>query len=230
MANTCISFGRRLGIAALVIATAAAPASAIVFDFNEQTPTAIAGSGSETGLLGALSSQAEGVALLVTRTVAGFDAAQIDSPDIFPPSWPPVVLDPLAFATTDDYFVGNFSEPMTSVSVSFTDFLQDEDLVTLEAFSDPDAGGTSIDFDSTVWPITSLSPDFVTLTVTGAAIRSIRFRGGSAGNPNSMYADNVVATPTPEPALDLALPAAAAALVSLRRGRTGRLGRSAGSR
>ena len=216
MAKIRVRFALRLGIASLLLASAAAPASAVVFDFNEQTPTAIAGSGNEAGMLDALQSTVEGVTLVVVRTVASFDAAVAD-PVQYPPGWSPIVLDPFASATTDDFFVGTFSEPMASVSVSLTDFLQDEDLVTLEAFAEPDPGGAPVDLDSAVWSIDSFSPDLVTLTVTGDAIRSVRFRGGSAGFPNSMYADDVVATPSPEPTLGLALPAATAALLALAR-------------
>jgi hypothetical protein len=216
--------GVRRGLLALAAAACGPPPAAaaeVVFDFEELTPTAIAGAGS--GALASATSTRDGLVLTVSRSGGtGFDLAVVGGAS-FPAGWGGRALDPFAHETTDDSFVADLSAPVASVSLEATDFLEDDDLLVLEAYPEPGAGGTLLDADDAAWSAASTSPAFVAVAVASdTPIRSIRFRGGSAGFPNSMFVDNVTVTPVPAPVAGACGVGAAAALGLVARRRRAR--------
>jgi hypothetical protein len=210
-----MALGNRLAAAALFAAGLFAPAASaeLLFDFEEHTVTAFVNPG--PGALTSLASERDGLTLTIVRSSGlGFDVG-FAAPGSFAPGWGFKTLDPFAFQTGDDFFVGTFSEGVAAVTLEAADFLEDQDFLTLEGFAGPGATGDLVDDAIEMWSSLSTAPDFETVTVQAdlRAIRSIRFRGGSAGFPNSMFVDNVSVTPLPEPGA-AALAAAVAAMLA----------------
>lgn len=147
----------------------------------------------------------------LTRTSgAKFDFAGPDTlgnAGLLPASWGRGCFDPFFSQTTDDFMQAEFlSATYGSVSIDFGDFGGDVDNIVLEAWSG--VGGSLLatatyngyNFE-TFSPLTS-----VTLTVvSNQPIGMVRFRGGDSTFKNSMYMDNIVAGPVPEPATMVAL-------------------------
>lgn len=120
-----------------------------------------------------------------------------------PPGWGQVALSPFNEEGADDFFVAQFSQPISSLSLEMSDFGDDSpDFLVLEVYSSADATGTPLATEAGSW--SSSIPDATSLSWNssgGQAARSARFRGGSSDFPNSMYVDNVSVTlAIPEPA------------------------------
>ncbi len=142
-----------------------------------------------------------------------------------PASWGTTSLDPF-FDRTQGYFQMTFSAPITSFSVEAGDFGFDQDEVWLHAYED--------DFDSTVLgsahytyaAADSLAANNIltaNLNAQGQGFRTVVW-GAADYDPdgqllglNSVYYDNIVVTPVPEPATLGALLLGLAALARRRR-------------
>lgn len=201
---------KRLAFAVVLGVVAAGSQAAIVFDFEEFSPTA-------GGALTTLSSTKSGITMTVTRSGGGgFDIFDLSS-NTFPVSWDNRALDPFANGAAD-FFVANFSTAINGVDVEMTDFGADADTLTLEAYSGANGTGTLLGTSTFDFGFAS-APDYAAVSVlSNSPILSIRFRGGSNVAANSMYIDNIAIQPVPEPATLAAL-AAGVGLVLRRRRR-----------
>jgi hypothetical protein len=201
---------KRLAFAVLIGVVAAGSQAAIVFDFEEFSPTS-------GGTLTTLSSTQSGITMTVTRSGgAGFDIANLPT-GMFPVSWDTRALDPFANGS-NDFFVANFSTAITGVDVEMTDFGADSDVMVLEAYSGANGTGSLLGTSTFTWGLNS-SPNYAAVSISSTSpILSIRFRGGSTQGANSMYVDNIAIQPVPEPATLAAL-AAGVGLVLRRRRR-----------
>jgi hypothetical protein len=189
---------------------------AVTFDFEELTPTYIDidGGDDRPGALTNLTSMKSGITIDVFRegniefdTVDNTSALQILKPVV---EFGNVSLDPFADLLKDpppnSAFIVNFSVPVSSVSVAMGDYNsifdgppQDDDVLTLEAYSLANATGTLLDGDQidlpdTPAPAGSFSFETLFVAATGECIRSILMIGGSVGiGPNSVFYDSIVA-------------------------------------
>jgi hypothetical protein len=105
--------------------------------------------------------------------------------------------------TANDWFIADFSTPVTAFEFEYGDFGADSDQAVLEVWSGANATGTLI---------ATVTSDFLTRTIpsydalgwnnagTSNVARSFKFRAGSANFPNSVYYDNFAAEAVPEPA------------------------------
>ncbi|MCB8933327.1 MAG: PEP-CTERM sorting domain-containing protein [Fimbriimonadaceae bacterium] len=207
-------------LVSLVVASFAGAHAYSLFDFESEAATSDIGSGSP-GALTSVTMTDNGLTLELYREGgATFDIWDATSTEgFFPLTWETRVLDPFANLTTDDWFIGNFSSAVKQVEVEMTDFGSDEDELVMEVYSGLDATGTLIATKTLSWGGNS-SPSYMALgwssVFESGAARSIRFRGGVPDFPNSMYYDNIAATPVPEPASFAALLLGGAALLRRR--------------
>jgi hypothetical protein len=219
MRQPCTVRRLRCAVLALAAVCALAPAAAaeIVFDFEELPPTSVANGGS--GALGSLVSEREGLTLTVIRSAGGvFDLGFVAAPQ-HPIEFGTRALDPFWLEEIDDWFVGTFSQPVTSVALDATDFAEDQDQLELYAYAGPIGTGDFVASALVFWSAADSSPDFTTASVAAVSeevpIVSIRFRGGSpTAYPNSMFIDNIRVLPVPEPGAGALGVAAAMALAT----------------
>lgn len=190
-----------------------------LFDFESEAATS-SGSLGTPGALTSLTMTDAGLTLTLYRQGgASFDIWDTSSfAGTFPLTFDRRALDPFANQTTNDWFIGNFSSVVSQVEVEMTDFGGDDDVLVLEVYSGLDATGTLIATSTLTWGPNS-SPNYMGVgwssVFNPGAARSIRFRGGSSGFPNSMYYDNIAAVP--EPASIAALLLGSAALLRRRK-------------
>ena len=201
----------------MVLSLTSFAAAQSTFGFEE-----FPGTNGDPGVYTTISSTVGGLTLTITRSQGQkFDVQDTTATLGWPPTWGNRCLSPFFKGTDDDYFIGNFSAPLTSVSLEMTDFGMDSDTCVLNAYSGLNGSGTLLGTDSKVWG-TDSSPNFLTLNVAGSSppIQSITFVGGSTIGPNSMYVDNIIgsgASPTvPEPMTLSLLGIGAAALLRRR--------------
>ena len=182
----------------------------VTFDFEELPPTYvdIGGGDPRPGVLTGLASEKSRIRIVVFRegnvefdlvdNTAGF---QIIKPLV---EYGAVSLDPF-FDFSDSAFIVNFSVPVSSVSVAMGDYNtrigapeQDNDVLTLEAYSLANATGTLLDNDQIDLPdtpaeVNSFSFETLFVATAGECIRSILMIGGSEGiGPNSVFYDSIV--------------------------------------
>lgn len=207
---------KALIVSALMAACLATAQAYSLFDFEEFTST------NETGGYTSVSSTKGGLTLDIYRSSGtAFDITDTTfggTSNPFPLTWDAKCLDPFFAPTTNDYFVGNFSSAVSAVELEMTDFAQDSDMMEMFVFSGSDGSGTLLATVTHFWDMDS-SPNWAGLgwngVANGESAMSIVFRGGSEEFPNSMFVDNIAATPVPEPATLLAL--GLGAVVLLRR-------------
>ena len=165
--------------------------------------------GTSGGALTSLSQTDEGLTMTLTRTSgAAFDVLNTTpfrgTSFQFPLQWRNRVLDPFANQSIDDWFIADFSTPVTAFEFEYGDFGADSDQAVLEVWSGPNATGTLI---------TTVTSDFLTRRIpsydalgwnnagnSAVAAQSFKFRAGSANFQNSVYYDNFAAEAVPEPA------------------------------
>ncbi|MBC8101334.1 MAG: hypothetical protein H7Z41_01935 [Cytophagales bacterium] len=200
------SFFASLSIITAALCVSATSAFAQTFDFEGQRATSTPGA--PTGSYTVLTETAGGVTLTLFREGnTPFDIATA-SPNgsQFPPIFGARTLNPFA-NTVGSAFIGNFSAPLSGVSVQFGDFPPraglrgDEDVFTLQAFSGADATGISLGSTTVTYTAAlNFSNDIGVASLSGLpGIRSIRFIGGSVPGPNSVYYDNIRVTLAPDP-------------------------------
>jgi hypothetical protein len=195
-------------------------AATILFDFEDQVAT----SGPSEGDLPFLVMSSLGLEVRLSRTSgAPFDIFDTSVSSRFPTGWGDRTLDPFAdVAHVDDRWLLVFSQPIRSFSIQFGDFGGDDDSpVNLLAFDDPAGLGNLIDKDTAAWPEGMGFPEFGTLNVSGAGIRSVLFWSefvDAAIFPNSLLWDNLLleteTQPAPEPRFEWFFSLAIAALVA----------------
>jgi hypothetical protein len=190
---------RRAALAAALglVAPLTAPA-AITFDFEEQTVDILPGFSSLVSLQGG-----------VTVTITNGNGNNLQVWDLTPFGRPASWLSRTIGNNLPDFgtIIFNFDQDVSDVSIEFGDYDRDDDeTVSLEAFSGADGTGVSLGSDSVSYPAgldIGLNPetDFRTLSIVGGGIRSLVFTGGGSG-PGSLFVDNLVvntATAVPEP-------------------------------
>lgn len=171
------------------------------FDFESTPPTFVSPPDTvRPGALTLLSLTDGGLTIDIYR-VGGVAFDIVDNSAAFqggkPPSWGARSLDPF-FDPGPSAFIANFSIPVLDVSIEFGDYGADSDTMILEAYAGPDGTGPLVAVDVVVYG-TAGFPTFATASVSGPPILSIKFIGGSSGFPNSVFYDNITATPVPEP-------------------------------
>jgi len=165
--------------------------------------------GTSGGALTSLSQTDDGLTMTLTRSTGiGFDVINTvpfkGTGLQFPLQWRNRSLNPFANSAANDWFVADFSSPITAFEFEFGDFGQDADQATLEVWSGANATGTLI---TTVTgdPYTLSLPSYDALGWNNAGnsavvAKSFRFRAGTSSFPNSVYYDNFAAEAVPEPA------------------------------
>lgn len=144
----------------------------------------------------------------------------------FPPSWGSRSLDPFG-NTTDDWFVINFNQAIETFSIQFGDFGADVDDIELEGYTGLDGTGDLADSNSFTGYEGNMDLDGFgesisigfALTDQPNNIMSVRFRGGSSIQSQSLYWDNIEINydAVPEPATITALSLGALALIRRRK-------------
>jgi hypothetical protein len=190
-----------------VVAGGAAQADTANFNFEGQPATFTSPpQGVRPGALTSLTMTVSGLTVVITRPGSRFDVVDNTAANQGgkPAAFGARSLDPF-FDINNTPFVANFSQDVSGISIDMGDYGGSElDTITLEAFSGLDGTGTLLGSTTTTC-CGGEAFAFATLSVTVPGIRSIRFIGGSAGFPNSVFYDNLVATfapavATPEPA------------------------------
>jgi hypothetical protein len=171
-----------------------AQAAPVTFDFE----------GAPTGFYTSLVQTVDGLTLTLTREA--LDAFELnDISFAAPPSYGERTLDPFE-GNSPTAFIANFSSLINSFMLTAGDSTpSDLDTLVIEAFAGPDATGTLLASFSTDCCETGDGLVDITGGVTASNIASIRFIGGSADFPNSLYYDNIVVdtnavAAVPEPA------------------------------
>lgn len=197
----------------LVLATLSFAVDKWDFEYSDGVYTHAVGTAAPGGYTSQLLSSITDLthSMRLTRTSgAAWDMAGPDTlgnAGYLPAAWGRGCFDPFNGQSTNDYMQAEFlSATYGSVSIEFADFGADIDDIVVEAWSG--VGGTLLSTATyngynlaTILPMTP-----VTVTVTSnSPIGMVRFRGGSSNFPNSMYMDNIVAGPVPEPATFIAL-------------------------
>lgn len=178
-------------------------ADTVNFNFENQTPTAPP----ENGALTALVITQGGLTVTITRPGSRFDIISTTGVG-FAAAYGTRSLSPFGDFASNTPFIANFSQALTGVSIDMGDFGQDQDTLTIEAYSGLGATGALLGSSTLTLPgSTGNAFNFMSLSVTATGINSIRFIGGSPTQfPNSVYYDNLTATfttgqiPIPEPA------------------------------
>lgn len=187
-------------IAITLLSGKTAQADTFVFGFEEQPATSLPRTGSLTSLILTNAS----FTVTITRPGSSFDIINNVGVQAKPPEFGQRSLDPF-FNVSNTPFIADFSSLVTSVSIDMGDYGEDTDTLILEAYSELGGTGTLLASSTFV-----LSPEssftFSTLSLFAPNIRSIRFIGGSANFPNSVFYDNLrVSDAIPEPATLLLL-------------------------
>lgn len=176
-----------------------ARADTVNFDFESEPATFVAPPqtvrpGSLTGLTMTLS----GLTVNINRSGSRFDIVENSGDQSGKPAaYGSRSLDPFFNSSDNSPFIANFSQAVAGVSIDMGDYGGDTDTLVLEAYSGLDGTGTLL--DSATFVLTPGSAfDTATLTVTAPGIMSIRFIGGSANFPNSVFYDNLRVTFTPQ--------------------------------
>lgn len=176
---------------------AIASASAITFDFEDQ-PGTFDGLGVHTSMtLGTWPL----TATFWREFNTPFDVVDVSlyEPNFsFPSSWGTNALSPF-HNTSADWRI-TFETPLTFLSFDYGDFGQDEDGLDVAAL---DENGNLLDAFTTSGFLGNLNDgEFGTATFFGSGIKTLVITGSSSDTnfPNSLYLDNFVATPVPEPA------------------------------
>jgi len=194
--------------AALLCLGSATVALADTTNFNFETTPAT--SPPSSGSLTSLTITQGGLTMVLTRPGSSFDIFNATGSG-FAASWGARVLDPFSHFNSATPFNANFSQALSSISIDMGDFTpSDLDTASLVAYDGLDGTGSIVGSSSVNCCDAGSGFVFVTLTVSGAGIRSVRFIGGSPSFPNSLYYDNINVTfaqgpAIPEPATMLLL-------------------------
>jgi len=185
---------------ALLFTAVQAQAAPIIYDFEGEATTGT------SGALTVLVLTEGGVTMTLTRELSTpFDIDDL-SPFVglgVPASWGSRSLDPFFADFSPTAFIADFSIPLASFSIEAGDFTpSDIDFLQIQAYSGPNATGVLLDTFISPLCCFSGSPvfEFLSGSVTGSNIASVRFIGGSTIFPNSMYYDNITVDAVPEPA------------------------------
>ena len=178
---------QRLSLLALVLTVTLLPAPAqaapVLFDLEGEAVTPPFPDPGLTSLI--LTSGA----MTMTITREGGASFRIQQPFGFPPEFGNRVLSP--FATAGSFaFLANLSQPTYLFGLDFGDIVDDDDFVTLQAFSGPDQTGLLLASETFPYP-GKVFPSFESISIGGPIpALSLRFFG-DALVPNTVYFDNI---------------------------------------
>lgn len=197
--------------AALLLSQGVTHAIPILFDLEEQPQTPF-----HSGFFTSLSMTKMGFTMTITRPsdhpeTSAFDIVDFSALEGRPATWGTRTLEPSNFEViggwdNTNFFLVDFSAPITSFSAEFGDAkdTDDDSPVTMEAWSRPGGSGATIDTASQDYPIGEGIPRVGgppaipgSISVSGEGIQSIIFRSGG-GAPNTLYWDNFRVTPVPD--------------------------------
>jgi hypothetical protein len=103
-------------------------------------------------------------------------------------------------ALPQDWFVVDFSKPITSFSIGFGDYgpSDDDSPVELRAYTGLGGSGALVGSDSDTWLASDAFSLFKTVSYTGGAARSVLFQSDGPYE-QSLFWDNIEVTAIPEP-------------------------------
>jgi hypothetical protein len=194
-----IPMTQRLRLLALVLTVmllpAAAQAAPILFDLEGEPPTP------PNPPLSTLSLTSGGVTMTITRE--GGATFGVQEPISFPAPFGDRVLSPFLGTAGSFAFLVDLSQPTIFFGLDFGDLVDDDDFVTLQAFSGLNQTGTLIASQTFPYPGKAF-PSFESISIGGPIpALSLRFFA-DAIVPNTVYFDNfrldTTAPPVPEPA------------------------------
>jgi hypothetical protein len=149
-----------------------------------------------------LSDTQDGLTATFSRPGSDFEIVNLSSSG-GPPSFGQRTLSPFN-NNSNTAFLVNFSSEVVSVSLNAGDFDQDADFIIMSLFSGLNGTGL-LGSVAVEWPASNTFPNDVATLPSGSffinsslrPILSATFIGGNPTFPNSIYFDNVVATPVP---------------------------------
>lgn len=181
-----------------LLVDAPARAATFEFDFENQTPAALDAAQFTSltinkGSLSATFTRPNNTAFSIT------DISPISSggPCVVvcaPASWDERTLSPFVAEAVDDYFIVQFSQVVSAVSIEAGDRNVDSDVAKLELY---DSAGTILDSTSqSQLGQASIPSDIISLNLsrTTNEVSSIRLYGGSSPDFNSLFWDNLTVT------------------------------------
>lgn len=139
--------------------------------------------------------------LVITRPGSAFDVTDMSIYSGTPAGWGHRTLSPF-FSTAGGPFMLNFSTGITSFSVEVGDFVpSDDDEAYFSAYTGADGTGSLLGTFTLSLPGSGSGFLYGTLSAGGSTpAMSVVMGGGSASYPDSLFWDNIMVTPVPEPA------------------------------
>jgi hypothetical protein len=162
-----------------LLPAAAAQAAPVLFDLEGEAPS--------PGIM-SLELSSGGVTMTITREGGGtFGIQQVFA---FPAEFGTHVLSPFAGNGGSSAFLATLSQPTYLFGLDFGDIADDDDFVTLQAFSGPNQTGALIATETFPYPGKAF-PAFESVSIGGPIpALSLRFFG-TAIVPNTVYFDNI---------------------------------------
>jgi hypothetical protein len=207
--------------------TAASHAFTIDFE-NFDSTSGMSVAGEHPGALTLLTGTSEGVSYSISRLQADnateggkFDVMYDNDWSYIPLSWGNRSLDP--FQNVDEtYFKITFSTAVTDFSIEAGDYGYDTDTIALEAYEGDDYTSAFVASSETTYEGNLYFDEIATASVSASTgFKTVYFTGWgddwSGTSYNSVYFDNINATPVPEPASMAALGLGLAAAARKRR-------------
>jgi len=174
-------------------------AGIVTFDFESTPATFISPpDSSRPGALTSLSLSNSGLTISISRTSSThFDIVDNNGNQAGKSaSFGNRSLDPFFSPGPNTGFIVNFSSALSAFQLSFGDYGQDAETLTLNAYSGLNGTGTLL--GTTTVGYDSAFPTFDTASLTVAGIKSVTWNGTSSaeGFDNSLFYDNLTATVT----------------------------------
>lgn len=169
----------------------------IRFNFESESPTFIPPS-SRRGALDSFSDTKSGLKITVGQGRSSFDIVSNVRQQRKIPSFGQRSLAPFARQKNTTPFTVSFSKKVYSVSVEMGDYGEDNDLLSLQAFSSKDGSGQLVASSTGTLIASGKKFSSRVLTVTSQTpIRLIKMIGGTSSLANSVFYDNLTVDTSP---------------------------------